>query len=92
VLREAFRNLVPESIRKRRKMGFGVPLGNWFRGRLRPVLEEELLSSGSPLFEHVNHAPVKALVDQHLSGQRDHGHKLFGLATLSIWLRSLMVR
>jgi asparagine synthase (glutamine-hydrolysing) len=92
VLREAFRNLVPESIRKRRKMGFGVPLGSWFRGRLRPVLEEELLFSGSPLFEHLKHAPVKALVDEHLSGQRDHGHKLFGLATLSIWLRSLMVR
>jgi asparagine synthase (glutamine-hydrolysing) len=92
VLREAFRNLVPDSIRKRRKMGFGVPLGNWFRGRLRPVLQEELLSPGSPLFEHVNHAPVKVLVDQHLSGERDHGQKLFGLATLSIWLRSLMAR
>src|SRR5262249_18789382 len=35
ILREAFADLVPAAIMTRRKMGFGVPLGRWFRGELR---------------------------------------------------------
>ncbi len=89
VLREAFRHLVPPSILGRRKMGFGVPLGRWFRTQMRPLVEEHLVAAGSPLFEHLHRAPVARLVREHLEGARDHGQKLFCLMTLSIWLRGL---
>jgi asparagine synthase (glutamine-hydrolysing) len=89
LLREAFRRLLPVSVRNRRKMGFGVPLGKWFRAQMRPLLEEELLSRGSPLFAHLNREPVERLVREHLEESRDHGQKLFCLVTLSIWLRGL---
>jgi asparagine synthase (glutamine-hydrolysing) len=89
VLREAFRHLVPPSILARRKMGFGVPLGRWFRARMRPLVEDHLVSGVSPLFEHVRRDPVERLVREHLEGSCDHGQKLFCLLTLSIWLRGL---
>jgi asparagine synthase (glutamine-hydrolysing) len=89
VLREAFRDLVPVSILKRGKMGFGVPLGAWFRGALRPLVEEHLLSARSPLFEHLRREEVVSYVEEHLEGKRDLGHKLFPLLTLSAWLDSL---
>jgi asparagine synthase (glutamine-hydrolysing) len=89
VLRESFRHLVPPSILSRRKMGFGVPLGHWFRTQMRPLVEEHLVARDSPLFEHVRRDPVEQFVREHLEGNRDHGQKLFCLVTLSIWLRGL---
>jgi len=89
VLREAFRHLVPPSILGRRKMGFGVPLGAWFRSQMRPLAEEHLVSSDSPLFEHLDRHQVLRFVNEHMEEKRDHGQKLFCLATLSLWLKSL---
>jgi asparagine synthase (glutamine-hydrolysing) len=89
VLREAFRHLVPPSILGRRKMGFGVPLGRWFRSQMRPLVENELVSSSSPLFEHLDRNRVARFVNEHMEEKRDHGQKLFCLVTLSLWLRSL---
>ena len=89
VLREAFRHLVPPSILGRRKMGFGVPLGAWFRSRMRPLVEEQLVCPDSPLFEHLDRDQVLPFVNEHMAGKRDHGQKLFCLTTLSLWLKSL---
>ena len=89
VLRETFRHLVPPSILGRKKMGFGVPLGRWFRTQMKPLIEDHLVSADSPLFEHLRRDPVERLVREHLEGKRDHGQKLFCLVTLSIWLRGL---
>ncbi len=89
VLREAFRHLVPASILGRSKMGFGVPLGRWLRSQMRPLVDEQLVSSNSPLFEHLNRDQVLPFVTEHMDGSRDHGQKLFCLVTLSLWLKSL---
>ncbi len=88
VLREAFRDLVPPRILKRRKMGFGIPLGPWFRGELCSFVESHLVSGQSPLFEHLDREMVVSYVNEHMEGRRDRGHQLFSLLTLSLWLRS----
>jgi asparagine synthase (glutamine-hydrolysing) len=89
VLRESVKKLVPSSILGRGKMGFGVPIGRWFRSQLRPMIEGELVPESSPLFEHLRRARVLRLVREHMEGARDHGQKLFCLTTLSLWLKSL---
>ena len=43
ILKRAFADLLPSAIRRRRKMGFGVPLDRWFRGPLREELRAVLL-------------------------------------------------
>ena len=88
VLREAFKNLIPEPILKRRKMGFGVPLGSWLRGPLRGYLEAHLQAREARIYEHVRRESVQRMLNAHLSGKVDFGQKLFSLLTLEIWLRS----
>ena len=44
VLKEAIRDLVPQEVLTRKKHGFGIPLGDWFRGELRPMVEDTLLT------------------------------------------------
>src|SRR5207249_6908237 len=47
ILREAFADLLPPAIDQRGKMGFGVPLGAWFRGELRDYVRDLLLAPGA---------------------------------------------
>lgn len=88
ILRRAFRELVPEAILRRPKMGFGVPLGAWFRGDLRPYLLDHL-SRNAALFDYVEPAFVTRLLDEHFSGREDHGHRIWLLLTTQLWLRQL---
>ena len=43
ILKQAFSDLLPSRIKTRAKMGFGVPIGRWFRKELKNELEEVLL-------------------------------------------------
>ena len=56
VLREAFAELLPEPIRRRGKMGFGVPLPTWFRTSWRPVLEARVLDPYARLWRWLRRA------------------------------------
>ncbi len=89
VLREAFKDLVPERITHRAKMGFGVPLGDWFRGELRPLIDAHLTPDRAPIFDQLDRDAVRLVVQQHMEGGRDRSQQLFCLLTLSSWLRTL---
>ena len=88
VLREAFRDLVPERIEKRPKMGFGVPLGAWFRNELAPYVTSQLAAPNAPLFDCLHEDKVGALLREHMEGRGDRGQQLFCLTTLASWLRT----
>jgi asparagine synthase (glutamine-hydrolysing) len=88
ILRRAFADLLPREILTRGKMGFGVPLGTWFRGDLRGYLQDHL-SPRAALGDYVDRAFVARLLAEHLDGRADHSHRLWLLLTLEIWLRSL---
>jgi asparagine synthase (glutamine-hydrolysing) len=86
VLKEAVRDLLPASIVHRPKHGFGVPLGAWFRGELRPLVQDTLLSSPR-LARYLRGEAVRGIFDEHLAGRADRGHQLWTLLTLELWLR-----
>jgi asparagine synthase (glutamine-hydrolysing) len=68
-------------------MGFGVPIGHWFRGRMQPFLRENLLSgraAGRGLFRP---AAVRRMVELHTRGERDYTHQLWTLLMLELWFQ-----
>jgi asparagine synthase (glutamine-hydrolysing) len=85
ILRRAFGVLLPPSILKRGKMGFGVPLTEWLRGSLRPMLEDAMgtLQKRGLL----DAAEIRRLMDEHLSGKADHRDRLWLLLVLELWHR-----
>jgi len=86
ILKELGRTLLPPGILDRPKRGFGVPLAAWFRGELRPMLQDALLSR--PRLAHHLHEPaLRRLVEDHLAGRADSEHALWLLLTLELWLR-----
>ena len=89
ILRDAFADLLPPGIGARGKMGFGVPLGLWFRGPLLGWLEEALSATG-PLAEWFDPAELADLRTRHASGREDLGKRLWALVMLAAWRRRIV--
>ena len=86
VLREAMKDRLPAEILARKKMGFPVPVGSWFRGAWQHLLREFVVSERAlsrGLFEA---DVVRRLVDGHVGGE-NHTERLWALLTLEIWQR-----
>ncbi|MFZ2874253.1 MAG: asparagine synthase-related protein [Phycisphaerales bacterium] len=94
LLRAVARRHLPASAIDRPKMGFTAPIGAWLRadtGGLRTLLTDALLGAdplpAAVLGVEVSLSRVRALVDEHLSGRRDHAQRLYWLLVLAIWAR-----
>ena len=85
VLKEVAASLLPRDILDRKKQGFGVPLGTWFRGNLRELFADTLLSSASLKRGYFRPAYVRQLVDEQVSGKRDHTLRLWQLVVFEKW-------
>jgi asparagine synthase (glutamine-hydrolysing) len=87
VLREAMRDWLPPEILTRRKMGFPVPVGQWFRGRYRSVLDEFVLGDRARARGLFDPATTQRLVEEHQQRLRDHTERLWALVNVEIWHR-----
>jgi len=87
ILKRALRDIVPRQIIRRKKHGFGVPVGRWFRASLKRYLHETLLDPHALRRGYFHEAALRRLIDEHQSGKRDHGHRLWSLLTFEIWHR-----
>jgi asparagine synthase (glutamine-hydrolysing) len=87
VLRAAARAVLPHEILTRRKVGFRVPINEWFAGGLREYLLDHLRSRDSLTRTYYDAAVLDRLVDEHLSGAQSHDKLLWTLLTLEIWHR-----
>jgi asparagine synthase (glutamine-hydrolysing) len=82
-LRRAFAAELPPEVASRGKTGFGVPLGRWFRDDLRE-LAHDVLAGDRGWFRA---EAVTRLLDEHERGHADHGHRLWCLLMLELWVR-----
>jgi asparagine synthase (glutamine-hydrolysing) len=89
ILRRAFADLLPPAIARRGKMGFGVPVGSWFRGPLRDTVRDVLLAPDARCREFLDGAYVATMVDRHLDGRANLGPQLWTLLCFERWLRLL---
>ncbi|OLC48196.1 MAG: asparagine synthase (glutamine-hydrolyzing) [Acidobacteria bacterium 13_1_40CM_65_14] len=89
ILREAFADLVPAAIDRRTKMGFGVPLGAWFRGSLRDYLRDLLLAPEARYREMLSGPFVEDLVRRHLAGRANVAPQLWSVMCFERWLQML---
>jgi asparagine synthase (glutamine-hydrolysing) len=87
IFKEAFKSLLPVEILRRGKMGFGIPLGAWFRGPLKGYWEEHCLSREALSRGWFSEGGLRRYWDEHQGGRRDHGYRLWALLMLELWHR-----
>ena len=83
---------LPATILRRKKRGFASNVvDEWFRGEQSHKMEEMLLDRQSRIFDYLQPAAVRALLEQHRSGADDHHKTLFSLVVLEEWMRASFV-
>jgi asparagine synthase (glutamine-hydrolysing) len=85
VLKKALRKLLPNENLNRSKMGFGVPVGHWFRGKMQPFLREVILSEKASRRGLFKPEGVRQLIELHSHGERDYSQQLWTLLMLELW-------
>jgi asparagine synthase (glutamine-hydrolysing) len=83
LLREAFKNVLPESTRNRRKLGFPTPVKDWFTKErtdlYQTILENEYVKS------RLDTKIIEQLIQEHVAKRQDHSRKIYLLLVLAIW-------
>jgi asparagine synthase (glutamine-hydrolysing) len=92
LLKRLARRLVPREVVDRRKVGFTVPLSPWFRGPLRDLLADTLLSAAAAGRGYFEPGALRRLVDEHVTGRRDRARELWTLLTLELWHQAFIDR
>ncbi len=85
-LRRAMRGVLPQPILTRKKMGFPTPVGGWFRGRFRHVIDEYVLSERAMARGVFNPSYAQEIVARHAAGE-NHTERLWMLVNFEIWQR-----
>jgi asparagine synthase (glutamine-hydrolysing) len=88
IFRRTLEPLLPADILTRRKMGFGVPLGAWFRGQLKGFVSDILTDPQVARHGLLRPSAVHALLDAHARGPRDWSAQIWSLVCLELWCRT----
>jgi len=85
VLRQAVEPWLPKGQLDQRKIGFQLPLADWFMGGFNDFAREAWASSGAADLGILDKGGVDRLFDEHRSGAADHGRMLYAIAMFSCW-------
>ena len=87
LLKKVLKGLLPNENLVRRKMGFGVPVGKWFRTDMQGFLREVLLSDTTTKRGLFKPNAIRHMVEEHTDGRQDFAHQLWSLLMLELWYR-----
>jgi asparagine synthase (glutamine-hydrolysing) len=87
LLKKVAARLVPREVIYRRKMGFGVPVGKWFRGEMKDFVKDVLLAETSLKRGIVKPEIMERYVVEHTTGLRDHSFQIWTLLMLELWFQ-----
>jgi len=89
VLRQILDRHIPRSLYERPKQGFAIPLDRWLRSNLREWAEGLLAPEALHDAGILSHGPIRTLWDEHQSGRRNHGARLWNVLMLCAWFNDV---
>jgi len=92
ILKQAMKGILPPSILHRRKEGFSIPMKNWLRHELRPLMRELLSEERIGRRGLFRWEAIERRVAEHLSGRANHAHQLFPLMVFERWAEEFLDR
>ena len=87
ILKNLMRGKLSPAILNRNKVGFDIPTHDWFRGPLRPLLEEAVAFASAEHSEFFQIPRIEAHVRAHLERRANLGYHLWGLMILFFWMK-----
>ena len=90
ILRDVMRRYIPEAIADAEKQGFSAPDASWFRGESIDYIRRLIDSDDSMMYEYLDRAAVRSLVDDHLQGRANRRLLVWSLLSFEHWCRSFL--
>jgi asparagine synthase (glutamine-hydrolysing) len=87
VLRKLMRDKLSPAILNRKKIGFDIPTHDWFRGPLRPLIEDAVDFAAGQHSGFFQISRIKETLQAHLDRRANYGYHLWGLMTLLLWMK-----
>jgi len=87
VLRKLMQDKLPPNVMNRPKIGFDIPVHDWFRGVLRPLLLEAVSEEAVNSSRLFHWSAVQRLLNDHLERRANLGYHLWGLMVLLLWMQ-----
>jgi asparagine synthase (glutamine-hydrolysing) len=88
VLREAMKRLLPQKILERPKVGFRVPVNQWFRTSMREYLLDHLTGADSRTRHYYRPEHLRRILGEHIDGRQNHEKLLWCMLSLELWQRA----
>jgi asparagine synthase (glutamine-hydrolysing) len=85
LLKRAMRGVLPDEVIDRKKRGFDLPLGVWFRGELKGYVRDTLEEQCHGAFTGFDRSFVGRMLDEHETGRKDWSLQLFSLLVFKLW-------
>lgn len=85
VLKQAMTGILPDAILTRKKEGFSIPMKNWLRRELQPLMRSLLSPDRLAARGLFDPAEVSRLIEDHVAGRENHAHTLFPLMVFERW-------
>jgi asparagine synthase (glutamine-hydrolysing) len=90
LFKQVVRPLLGTEVVDRRKMGFSVPLAEWFRGPLREMTQDTLFARDAYIGSLLDVGQVRRMWAKHQQGTRHYEHMLWAILMLEIWGQNFM--
>lgn len=90
ILKEAMKDLLPHDILHRPKKGFGIPIAEWLKGRLNPLMHEMLDAKRLKEQGLFNADYVQKLISEHETGKASHHKELWTLLVFQLWQQNFL--
>lgn len=87
VVKKSMENLLPQNIIYRKKMGFPVPINQWFSDLLHKKARDILLEKRCLQRGYINRKYIEDILNQQINRQANHGRRIFSLLNLEMWHR-----
>ena len=92
IFKESMRSVLPSMIVDRRKHGFGVPIGEWFKNELKDYANDVFRDSKTTQRGYFDGAYIQNLLDEHQKGLQDYSSQLWTLLMFELWCREYLDR
>jgi len=92
ILRELMHGKLPGSILRKKKIGFDIPAHQWFRGPLRPLLNDAVESATADHSGFFRIRQIQAAVQAHMNRRANLGYHLWGLMILFLWMQKWRIQ
>lgn len=90
LLKRCMASKLPRTVLSRKKEGFSIPMKNWLKQELRPMMQDLLSPERIKRRGFFNSSYVERLKKDHLEGTANHSHQLWSLMIFEIWQESYL--